>query len=99
VLGEHCATPRVDLDLPDDAHPGAFEPEVEPADPGAQAQDCELPRERSRWLAERRGRRGGVPRHGAPSERPGGDVGPASEARISAIAAARASSLAAFESP
>jgi hypothetical protein len=36
VLAEHGACVRVNLRLPDHAHPGALEAEVEAADPGEQ---------------------------------------------------------------
>jgi len=39
VVGQHALAERVDLDLTDDGHPGAFEAEVEAADTGEQRQD------------------------------------------------------------
>ena len=38
VCAQYGTAPRVDLHLPDDGHPGTFEPEPEPADTGEQFQ-------------------------------------------------------------
>lgn len=39
VLGEYFTTERVDLDLADDGHSGAFEPKFEASDSGEQGED------------------------------------------------------------
>jgi hypothetical protein len=39
VFREYLPAPRVDLDLPGDRHPGAFQAEIESADAGEQRQD------------------------------------------------------------
>ena len=39
MLGKDGRCERLDLAVPDDAHAGALEAEIEPADPGEQASD------------------------------------------------------------
>jgi hypothetical protein len=44
VLRQHLPTPVVDLHLPHNSHSGAFETEVETADTGKQAANCQTHR-------------------------------------------------------